>query len=153
MIDKGAKSMRTEDGYPKRAIVMLLIHEALRPDSDASTWRSRITQAAVNAWFEGHVEAEDRQRGRVSEPTLAGKDECPMPPFPKNDDRLHALIDEAADAFPGMPHLAVVSVAAAAWAAGYREGANCPGCTHRGDTHVRAAMERDGAVVFRVSRR
>jgi hypothetical protein len=144
------KTLTPQGGYDKAALMILTIMHGLGPDADAATWKSRVTNVAVHAWLEGHIEAENQQRGFVDAPEPERSDDpLPAPPFPrKEDDKLYDLIDRAVEAYPGQPYLAAVRAAADGWAAGFREGMMCPGCRYRGkDPAGRRQIETGGMEV------
>lgn len=115
------------------------IYEACSADGDPV---ARVRQAAVLAWYEGHVAAE-------GEPTPGedGDHPLPSPPFPdRHDEQLHSIVQDTARQFsdPALVPAAAAYAAGLAYAAGYAAGKTCPGCSYRGRDARTAARIRAG---------
>ena len=102
--------------------------------------RSIVVSATVHAWAEGHASAVGHTLG-----TDPDRGEFPVPPYPHRDDpALRAILSRAAKEFdPDEAEGAALYAAGLAWAAGRREGAECPGCVlGSADGAVATAMRR-----------
>src|SRR5437870_582657 len=121
-------------------MLAVTIYEA---HAQASSLSQAVLNAAVHAWFEGHIAGEGDKKT-----TKAGtKEDMPAPPFPSRDSRLLAdIIKETSGLFTSeeLTPAAVCYVAGIAWAAGYSEGKTCPGCSYRGTHPEKAAAVRAG---------
>jgi hypothetical protein len=120
-------------------MLIFTIHDALRQsehDLEGSVWH-----AAVHAWYEGHIEAETECGTRSPPAKPVRRDEMPAPPYPMpGHPRLTEIVEGAIKRFPHHVHLATAYAACLAWEAGRNEGAQCAGCSYRGDAEVAEAI-------------
>lgn len=142
-----------------RLMFLATLHDALNdpsvsPDGEL---KARVIYAAVHGWYEGHIEGE-AVAGRVQTTPQALAAEhaaMPSPPFPSTDSEvLAAILRETRERFEERELVAAVAFAAAlGWAAGYREGRECAGCTTRATTNTRlAALARADQTAIRLER-
>ena len=119
------------------------IYNAATMPGDSSTINGRIAQGAVHSWYEAHIEGE----ARAGNAPLPSKDTSgnpfPSPPFPDpspDNDRFQSILAIAGVYGDGEfvdadPLVRIALACTLAWEAGLKEGAACPGCTHRGSDH------------------
>jgi hypothetical protein len=136
---------------PTRSPGLLLAIKHSLEDRTVDAPDCGVLSAVVNGWYEGHIEAESTRRkpARASSEALAGlyEDAMPSPPFPdRNSEELREILDETRRRFelPACAAGAIAYGAGLGWAAGFREGTTCHGCSYRGPEPALGALFRDG---------
>jgi len=118
--------------------------------SDAETLKSAVLHAAVHAWYEGHIEAHTVNGQPAIGDASKLTSSLPSPPFPPPDsEELGEILAEVEDRYDDDVVMGAIAHAAGmAWAAGFRTGEKCRGCSWRGTDPELAAEMRSGRMTL-----